>query len=93
MLPAMNPAEAIAAADQNAAINDSAPAAAAWLTNPTTPGQKKTLLAAIVGDPLAGELERGDCWDGNTPDGQPGRWLGTGPEPQRTEQDEEEDTE
>jgi hypothetical protein len=75
----MNPAEAIATADQESAETQSAAAAAAWLTNPAAYTKLPSLL-----DRLLDEIERGDVWDNE------GNWLGQGPEPFN---EEKEDTE
>jgi hypothetical protein len=73
----VDPAQAIA--DSTRQDPDRTPAAevAAWLHHPeaeaTQPPSQLDLLLA--------EIERGEYWEANGPDGKPGRWMGKGPEP------------
>jgi hypothetical protein len=74
-----------------------------WLADLAAQARKSPLAAALlrVGkskplpvqrartqfDEIQDEIERGDYWEANGPQGQPGRWMGKGPEPPRGDAD------
>jgi hypothetical protein len=50
-------------------------------------GKSKPLPVQRARTQIQDELERGDYWEANGPQGQPGRWMGKGPEPPRGDAD------
>ena len=74
----MNAAEALAAADPEEGEPQTAPAAAAWLSSPTAQTKPRTWV-----DDWRDEVALGNYWQANGPHGEPGRWMGKGPEPPR----------
>jgi hypothetical protein len=74
-----------------------------WLASLAAQARKSPLAAALlrVGksapqpvkrkrdwiDDCLDDFRRGDYWEANGPQGQPGRWMGKGPEPPRGDAD------